>query len=507
MYAPILLLCFLNVVCSSRLLFIPMQQRSHVLDQLGAAVALLSRGHEVYMALGSTYPAPEVLERDTGVHIISYSVPDNGITFFTEEFERFIAHNVFVSHDKFAEFDMEAKLIHQDCTYMMEDERFISHVKALKFDLAVADGFGLCPCTQILPHNLSIPYISFAVVFHPWHVRSPALPSFIPIPGPLKVSYPMNFWDRIKSLICHVIAYNVLQLLPAARNRTLLDTYTQGPVADWDELTKKSLLFVWEHDHHLDFPTPILPNTILIPGLTTAPAKLIEGELGRILDTAGGRNGIVLVSFGSTAHYMPVEIVTKFLQAFDGLPWIFIVKFAIPEGASVPENVIVRSWLPQNDILGHSKTKLFITHCGNNGQYEALYHAVPMIGMPFFAEQDHNCFRAAVKGFSLEMSVHDFTADQLRRNIIEVIENPKYRDIIRKASQIWHEEPMTPRQKVTFWVEHVLKYGGGHLRSYAMDMSLLEFWMIDIICFLAAAVIVGFFVSKWILNWAATRFR
>src|SRR5688572_19439624 len=113
MYAPILLLCFLNVICSSRILFIPMQQRSHVFEQLGAAAGLISRGHQVYIALGSTYPAQEALERDTGVHVISYSAPGTGMEIFAEEFERFIAHNVFVSRDKLEELDMEVKLVNR----------------------------------------------------------------------------------------------------------------------------------------------------------------------------------------------------------------------------------------------------------------------------------------------------------------------------------------------------------------------------------------------------------
>jgi UDP:flavonoid glycosyltransferase YjiC (YdhE family) len=36
------------------------------------------------------------------------------------------------------------------------------------------------------------------------------------------------------------------------------------------------------------------------------------------------------------------------------------------------ENVLFLPWLPQNDLLGHPKTKLFITHCGKNGIFEAL---------------------------------------------------------------------------------------------------------------------------------------
>jgi UDP:flavonoid glycosyltransferase YjiC (YdhE family) len=47
------------------------------------------------------------------------------------------------------------------------------------------------------------------------------------------------------------------------------------------------------------------------------------------------------------------------------------------------ENVLFLPWLPQNDLLGHPKTKLFITHCGKNGIFEALYHGIPMIGFPY----------------------------------------------------------------------------------------------------------------------------
>ena len=34
--------------------------------------------------------------------------------------------------------------------------------------------------------------------------------------------------------------------------------------------------------------------------------------------------------------------------------------------------------------LGHKKTVLFITHCGMHGVLEAIYNAVPMVGIPVF---------------------------------------------------------------------------------------------------------------------------
>ena len=48
-------------------------------------------------------------------------------------------------------------------------------------------------------------------------------------------------------------------------------------------------------------------------------------------------------------------------------------------------------------------------------------------------------------------------------------------------SAILRDEPMNPREKASFWIEHVIKHGGKHLRSVAMDMPTYQFLMIDII--------------------------
>jgi UDP-glucoronosyl and UDP-glucosyl transferase len=125
--------------------------------------------------------------------------------------------------------------------------------------------------------------------------------------------------------------------------------------------------------------------------------------------------------------------------------------------------------------------RLFITHSGSNSQYEALYHGVPMLGIPMFAEQGWNCARAEHRGFARCLDVMKFTADELYDIIQELIENTTYRNNVRRSSEIWRDEPMIGRKKAGFWINHVIKFGGSHLRSPSVDQPLYQFLMIDII--------------------------
>lgn len=36
-------------------------------------------------------------------------------------------------------------------------------------------------------------------------------------------------------------------------------------------------------------------------------------------------------------------------------------------------NVQVVTWLPQNDVLGHPRTRAFLSHCGANSLYEVSH--------------------------------------------------------------------------------------------------------------------------------------
>jgi hypothetical protein len=144
-------------------------------------------------------------------------------------------------------------------------------------------------------------------------------------------------------------------------------------------------------------------------------------------------------------------------------------------------------WLPQNDLLGNPKTRLFVTHCGNGGQYESVYHGVPMVGLPIFADQPHNCQRMTNHGFGIEMDIHTFHPDELLANMNKVMKDMSYKEIVHKTSMILKDMP-SGRETAAFWIDHVIKHGGAHLRSHAVDMPFYKYFMLDILVVLCIAV-------------------
>ena len=92
---------------------------------------------------------------------------------------------------------------------------------------------------------------------------------------------------------------------------------------------------------------------------------------------------------------------------------------------SVSDNVKVSSWLPQNDILGHPKTRLFIGHAGLNGIFESTYHGVPMICSPFFGDQFVNAQIAKQAGFAEIVDLDVTSAEDFVSLIHKMLTQPR----------------------------------------------------------------------------------
>lgn len=124
---------------------------------------------------------------------------------------------------------------------------------------------------------------------------------------------------------------------------------------------------------------------------------------------------------------LPLRIKEAIFTAFRKFPEIgFIMKWnGGPTPEDIPSNVFAAEWLAQQDILAHRKAIAFISHGGLLSTQEAVYHSVPIIVFPIFAEQDYNAQRIHSKERGIMMEISDLTAEKMEQAIREIVTNKK----------------------------------------------------------------------------------
>ncbi|ROT73743.1 UDP-glucuronosyltransferase [Penaeus vannamei] len=124
---------------------------------------------------------------------------------------------------------------------------------------------------------------------------------------------------------------------------------------------------------------PLLPSQVEVGAMHCRPGKPLPEDLELWISGAGSE-GVVYFSLGSVAQgqSMPTKYRDMFVEAFKQLKQRVIWKYEVAlEGVS--DNVLMRKWLPQQDILAHPNVRVFITHGGLLSTQESLLplHASP----------------------------------------------------------------------------------------------------------------------------------
>ena len=115
----------------------------------------------------------------------------------------------------------------------------------------------------------------------------------------------------------------------------------------------------------MDYPRPSMPHVADIAGLNVKPAKPLQNDLLDFMEI-DGKNGVVVVSFGSIITKLPDRVLNPLFQGLIAIDQAVIFRYSSKIDIELPSRIKVMKWLPQNDIIGHQNTKVFITHCGQN---------------------------------------------------------------------------------------------------------------------------------------------
>ncbi|XP_014643315.1 PREDICTED: UDP-glucuronosyltransferase 2A2 isoform X4 [Ceratotherium simum simum] len=344
----------------------------------------------------------------------------------------------------------------QICDGVLNNPKLMARLQKGGYDVLVADPVTICG--DLVALKLGIPFM-YTLRFSPASTverhcgKIPAPASYVPA-ALSELTDQMTFGERVKNTISYSLQDYIFQSYWGEWNSYYSEVL--GRPTTLCETMGKAEIWLIRTYWDFEFPRPYLPNFEFVGGLHCKPAKPLP----------------------------------KVLWRYNG-----------KKPATLGANTRLYDWLPQNDLLGHPKAKAFITHGGTNGIYEAIYHGVPLVGVPMFADQPDNIAHMKAKGTAVEVNINTMTSADLLNALRTVINDPSYKENAMRLSRIHHDQPVKPLDRAVFWIEFVMRHKGAkHLRPAAHDLTWFQYHSLDVIGFLlACAATVIFLVTKCFL--------
>ncbi|XP_075356906.1 UDP-glucuronosyltransferase 2A2-like isoform X1 [Mycteria americana] len=380
------------------------------------------------------------------------------------------------------------------CDAVLTNQERMAHLQGSSYDLVLSDPATLCG--DLLALKLGIPFI-YSLRFSPASTverhcgKVPAPPSYVPA-ALSELTDRMSFVERIKNIVSYHLQDYVFQSYwgewdiyyskVLGRPTTLCET--MGKAEIWLIRT------YWD----FEFPRPFLPNFEFVGGLHCQPAKPLPKEMEEFVQSSG-EHGIVVFSLGSMVYNLTDERSNVVARALSQLPQKVIWRYKGKKPETLGSNTRIYDWIPQNDLLGHPLTKAFITHGGTNGIYEAIYHGIPMVGIPMFADQHDNIAHMRAKGAAVELDFRTLKTQDLVDALNIVINNSTYKENALRLSKIHHDQPVKPLDRAVFWIEFVMRHKGAkHLRPAAHHLTWYQYHCLDVLAFLFTCAAIAVFI-------------
>ena len=460
---------------AANILILGMPFYRHLFGPANVGRFLRSQGHDVRIAI------PPQLEEKLKDHCVKFLLyhcladfPEDPLLRGSIFMSYFATTSFLQSLYPHAAVDMK-QIVQSIATKIVKDVQLLQSIENFSPDLILLDSGPSASMLTLIPYKLDIPFIMIGSEEFPQCTRTPIIPTVFPFKN-----YPytdhMTFQERIYNTL---MTFQTYWNYPYV-NLSLIDDFApEKPYITPVDLQAKAQMWIVRQHSVFSYNPPSMPNVKRVGHLLALTSKPLPPELELFLESAD--KGVVVVSFGTVLTSVPSQVMDKLLTAFKETAYKFIIQSSALQNKS--DKFLFRKWLPQFDLLCHKKTKLFITHCGSNGLQEALIAGVPIIGFPIFADQPHNAGKVVRKGFGLKLSLRSFSVEELVLSIKEVTTNSSFKANVEKASAILKAEQVPPVEEAAFWINHILSFGGDHLRSYAQDIPMWKYLGLDIIAF------------------------
>ncbi|XP_064341190.1 UDP-glucuronosyltransferase 2B31-like [Camelus dromedarius] len=381
--------------------------------------------------------------------------------------------------------DMQMKL----CKDVVSNKKLMTKLHESRFDVVLADAVG--PCGELLAEILQIPLV-YSLRFSPGFAlekyggKLPLPPSYVPVIMS-ELGDQMTFMERVKNMM-YVLYFDFWFQTFNEKKWNHFYSEVLGRPTTLLETVGKADMWLIRNYWDFEFSRPRLPNFEFVGGLHCRPAKPLPMEMEEFVQSSG-EDGIVVFTLGSIVTNITEERANVIASALAQIPQKVLWRYHGKKPDTLGPNTRLYKWIPQNDLLGHPKTKAFITHGGANGIYEAIYHGIPMVGIPLFADQPDNIAHMTAKGAAARLDLDTMSTTDLLNALNQVINNPSYKQNAMRLSTIQHDQPIKPLDRAVFWIEFVMRHKGAkHLRPAAHDLTWYQYHSLDVIGFLLACV-------------------
>lgn len=362
---------------------------------------------------------------------------------------------------------------------MLDDPVFIKKLKDAKFDLMLTDP-GLM-IGVILGSYLKLPMV-FNVRWintgESHFTIAPSPVSYVPVSGS-ELDDRMDFLERTKNMLHYLYSVGEQHLIINPAYSDLLQRHFP-PGTDLLSLQYSADIWLIRTNFVFELPRPTMPNVVYIGGFQCKKAHPLPVEMEAFMQSSG-KHGVVIMSLGTLVSGLPHDVTEAIAAAFAELPQKVVWRFVGDKPSSLGNNTLLVNWLPQNDLLGHPKTRAFVAHGGTNGLYEAIYHGVPVLGLPLLFDQFDNLQRLKVRGAARVVEAKSLTKEDFLEALKDILETPSYLETMQHLSKLQNDQLMSPMDTAIFWTEFVIRNkGAAHLQSAGFSLPWYSYFCLDV---------------------------
>lgn len=490
---------------AARLLVVPLASSSHIAAFTALTTALEQHGgHEIHMVVLHEFvePAGAMAAARNASHGHSYLSYALKYELFPQDMADMAKAN------SIRAMAIGYKVLAAMTDMVIGDKQLLQEISALQPDLIIGDA------TASFGHWLTaltgVPSIEFDVgtssaLLHSMH-GGQSNPAYLPAPGTFYPSTGMTLRQRcintaataaVRAMAHFHGDFGPIRAL--ADRRGVKHLPGTGP--------HKPLLLLVNYDWALEPARPTSPSIKYLGALMPREPQPLPDDIQGWLDASRDKP-VTYLSFGAsfTAPEAAVPAVASATAA--ALSHMrFILSMKQPEqqllkaawqrlGVQPSEEVLLREWLPQNDLLGCGRIAVFVTQGGYLSMQEAAYHSVPVIAVPLSLGQEEISQFAEDQGRGLVVRKETLLAGQhqpLLQALMKVVvaNSTGFKAQARLVAARLKAHPRSPGEQAADWVAYALaspRGSGSFLHTQGQDCHWWQIMLLDVAAVYAAAL-------------------